>query len=104
MDVANVNEALRETWQDIDEGADMVMVKPAGPFLDVIARVKQDTGYPLAAYQVSGEYAMIHAAADRGWIDLDRAMMESLIGIRRAGADVIISYFAGAAAKLLRDR
>ena len=104
MDVANVNEALRETWQDIDEGADMVMVKPAGPFLDVIARVKQDTGYPLAAYQVSGEYAMIHAAADRGWIDLDRAMMESLIGIRRAGADVIISSFAGAAAKLLRDR
>jgi porphobilinogen synthase len=102
MDVSNVNEALRETWQDIDEGADMVMVKPAGPFLDVIARVKQDTGYPLAAYQVSGEYAMIHAAAERGWIDLDRAMMESLIGIRRAGADVIISYFAKDAASLLK--
>jgi len=102
MDVSNVNEALRETWQDIDEGADMVMVKPAGPFLDVIARVKQDTGYPLAAYQVSGEYAMIHAAAERGWIDLERAMMESLTGIRRAGADVVISYFAVQAAKLLK--
>jgi porphobilinogen synthase len=102
MDVSNVDEALRETWQDIDEGADMVMVKPAGPFLDVIARVKQDTGYPLAAYQVSGEYAMIHAAAERGWIDLDRAMMESLIGIRRAGADVVITYFAQRAAALLK--
>jgi porphobilinogen synthase len=102
MDVANVEEALRETWQDIDEGADMVMVKPAGPFLDVIARVKEETGYPLAAYQVSGEYAMIQSAAERGWIDLDRAMMESLIGIRRAGADVVISYFASQAAVLLK--
>ncbi|HET9797950.1 MAG TPA: porphobilinogen synthase, partial [Gemmatimonadaceae bacterium] len=70
----------------------------------VIARVKQETGYPLAAYQVSGEYAMIQSAAERGWIDLDRAMMESLIGIRRAGADVVITYFAKAAANLLRDR
>ena len=104
MDAANIEEALRETWQDIEEGADMVMVKPAGPFLDVIARVKQETGYPLAAYQVSGEYAMIHAAADRGWIDRDRAMMESLIGIRRAGADVIITYFAVAAAKALKAK
>ena len=102
MDVANVHEALRETWQDIEEGADMVMVKPAGPFLDVISRVKQETGYPLAAYQVSGEFAMIQAAAERGWIDRDRAMMESLIGIRRAGADVVISYFAKDAARLLR--
>jgi porphobilinogen synthase len=102
MDIANVEEALRETWQDIDEGADMVMVKPAGPFLDVISRVKQETGYPLAAYQVSGEYAMIQSAAERGWIDLDRAMMESLIGIRRAGADVVISYFAVQAAKRLK--
>jgi porphobilinogen synthase len=102
MDVANLEEALRETWQDIEEGADMVMVKPAGPFLDVIARVKQETGYPLAAYQVSGEYAMIQAAAERGWIDLERAMMESLIGIRRAGADVVISYFAKDAALLLK--
>jgi len=82
----------------------MVMVKPAGPFLDVIARVKEETGYPLAAYQVSGEYAMIQAAAERGWIERDRAMMESLIGIRRAGADVVITYFARDAAKLLRDR
>jgi len=102
MDVANIEEALRETWQDIDEGADMVMVKPAGPFLDVIARVKQETGYPLAAYQVSGEFAMIQSAAERGWIERDRAMMESLIGIRRAGADVVITYFARAAALLLR--
>ena len=104
MDVANLEEAVRETWQDIEEGADMVMVKPAGPFLDVIARVKQETGYPLAAYQVSGEYAMIQSAAERGWIDRERAMMESLIGIRRAGADVVVTYFATAAAKLLRDR
>jgi porphobilinogen synthase len=102
MDPANVDEALRETWQDIEEGADMVMVKPAGPFLDVVARVKRETGYPLAAYQVSGEYAMIQAAAERGWIDRERAMMESLIGIRRAGADVVITYFAREAAMLLR--
>ncbi len=102
MDVANSDEALRETWLDIEEGADLVMVKPAGPFLDIIHRVKAETGYPLAAYQVSGEYAMIHAAAERGWIDLERAMMESLIGIRRAGADMIITYFARQAAHLLR--
>jgi len=104
MDVANANEALREAKQDIEEGADMVMVKPAGPFLDIVSRVKAETGYPLAAYQVSGEFAMIHAAAERGWIDLERAMMESLIGIRRAGADVIITYFAREAAHLLNDR
>jgi porphobilinogen synthase len=103
MDVANADEALRETWLDIEEGADMVMVKPAGPFLDIISHVKAETGYPLAAYQVSGEYAMIHAAAERGWIELERAMMESLIGIRRAGADVIITYFAHQAAQLLRS-
>ena len=72
----------------------MVMVKPAGPYLDVIARVKPETGYPVAAYQVSGEYAMIQAAAERGWIDRERVMMESLLGIRRAGADIIITYFA----------
>ena len=101
MDVANSDEALRETAMDIAEGADMVMVKPAGPFLDVIARVKSETGYPLAAYQVSGEFAMIHAAAQRGWIDLERAMMESLIGMRRAGADVLITYFATDAARVL---
>jgi porphobilinogen synthase len=101
MDPANVNEALRETWQDIEEGADLVMVKPAGPFLDVIARVKEETGYPVAAYQVSGEYAMIQAAAERGWIDRERAMLESLTGIRRAGADVIVTYFAADAARVL---
>jgi porphobilinogen synthase len=102
MDAGNADEALREVWQDIEEGADMVMVKPAGPFLDVVARVKSETGYPLAAYQVSGEFAMIQAAAERGWIDRDRAMMESLLGIRRAGADMIITYFAVDAARVLR--
>ena len=101
MDVANANEALREVRQDIEEGADMVMVKPAGPFLDIISRVKMETGYPLVAYQVSGEYAMIHAAAERGWIDLERAMLESLVGIRRAGADVVITYFARQASRVL---
>jgi porphobilinogen synthase len=101
MDPGNVDEALREVWQDIDEGADMGMVKPAGPYLDVIARVKGETGYPLAAYQVSGEFAMIQAAAERGWIDGERAMMESLLAIRRAGADMIITYFAVTAARYL---
>ena len=103
MDSANSDEALREVMLDIEEGADMVMVKPAGPFLDIIHRVKTETGYPVAAYQVSGEYAMIHAAADRGWIDRERVMMDSLLGIRRAGADVIITYFARDAARLLRS-
>jgi porphobilinogen synthase len=93
MDAANSDEAMREVLLDIDEGADMVMVKPAGPFLDIIHRVKAETGYPVAAYQVSGEFAMIQAAAERGWIDRERAMMESLLGIRRAGADVINTYF-----------
>jgi len=102
MDAGNADEAIREVLLDIDEGADMVMVKPAGPFLDIIRRVKSETGYPVAAYQVSGEYAMIHAAAERGWIDRERVMMDSLLGIRRAGADVIITYFAREAAKLLR--
>lgn len=102
MDASNAAEALREVALDIDEGADMVMVKPAGPFLDIIRQVKDDTGYPVAAYQVSGEYAMIQAAADRGWIDRERVMMDSLLGIRRAGADIIITYFAREAAALLR--
>jgi porphobilinogen synthase len=101
MDAANGEEALRETWLDIEEGADIVMVKPAGPYLDVIARVKMETGHPVAAYQVSGEFAMIQAAAERGWIDRERVMMESLLGIRRAGADVIITYFAAEAARLI---
>ena len=103
MDAANADEALREVFADIDEGADIVMVKPAGPFLDVIARVKSETRFPLAAYQVSSEYAMIQAAAERGWVDGDRAMMESLLGIRRAGADVIITYFARRAAALIES-
>jgi porphobilinogen synthase len=104
MDASNSDEALREVRADIEEGADMVMVKPAGPFLDVIARVKRETsGVPLAAYQVSSEYAMIQAAAERGWVDADRAMMESLLGIRRAGADVIITYFARRAAGLINN-
>ena len=101
MDAANSDEAMREVWLDIEEGADAVMVKPAGPYLDIVARVKQETGYPVAAYQVSGEYAMILAAAERGWIDRERAMLESLMGIRRAGADFILTYFATEAARLL---
>jgi porphobilinogen synthase len=101
MDPANADEALREVRLDIEEGADAVMVKPAGPYLDVIARVKEGTGYPVAAYQVSGEYAMIRAAAERGWLDGERAMMESLLGIRRAGADMIVTYFATEAAERL---
>jgi porphobilinogen synthase len=101
MDPANGNEALREVRLDIEEGADAIMVKPAGPYLDVIARVKDDTGYPVAAYQVSGEYAMIKAAAERGWLDGERAMLESLLSIRRAGADFIVTYFATEAAQRL---
>jgi porphobilinogen synthase len=101
MDSANIDEAMREVWLDVEEGADMIMVKPAGPYLDVIQRVKEETGYPVVAYQVSGEYAMIKAAAERGWIDGERVMMESLIGIRRAGADVIITYFASEVARAL---
>jgi porphobilinogen synthase len=94
MDPANVEEALREVALDVEEGADMVMVKPALPYLDVIRRVKERFGYPVAAYQVSGEYAMIKAAAANGWIDEARAVDETLTAIRRAGADVIITYFA----------
>ena len=99
MDPGNAEEAMREVRADIEEGADAVMVKPAGPYLDIVSRVKAETGYPVAAYQVSGEYAMICAAADRGWIDKERVMMESLLGIRRAGADFIVTYFATDAAK-----
>jgi porphobilinogen synthase len=103
MDPGNVEEALREVELDIEEGADMVMVKPAGPYLDVIRRVKDAFGMPTAAYQVSGEYALIRAAGARGWIDEDRVVMESLIGIRRAGADLILTYFAKDAARRLRE-
>lgn len=101
MDPGNAAEALREVFADIEEGADAVMVKPAGPYLDIVTRVKDATGYPVAAYQVSGEYSMIRAAAERGWIDGERVMMESLLGIRRAGADFIVTYFAVEAARLL---
>ncbi len=101
MDPANVEEALRETALDIDEGADIVMVKPAMAYLDVIARVKAEFGLPTAAYHVSGEYAMLKAAAANGWIDETRAMMECLTSIRRAGADIIITYYAREAARLL---
>ncbi len=103
MDAANGDEALREVALDIAQGADAIMVKPAGPYLDIVRRVKDATGYPVAAYQVSGEYAMLCAAAERGWLDCDRAMMESLIGIRRAGADFILTYFATTAARLIRQ-
>lgn len=101
MDIANANEALREVETDIDEGADIVMVKPAGPYLDIIYRVKERFGMPTAAYQVSGEFAMIKAAGQNGWIDEERVMIESLIAIKRAGADMILTYFAKDVAKFL---
>ncbi len=101
MDPGNVDEGLREARLDIEEGADIIMVKPALPYLDVIYRVKQETGYPLAAYHVSGEYSMIKAAAERGWIDEARVMVEAVQSIRRAGADLVITYYAGELAKQL---
>ncbi|HVN87684.1 MAG TPA: porphobilinogen synthase [Candidatus Binatia bacterium] len=101
MDPPNADEALREVALDIDEGADIVMVKPALPYLDLIWRVKQEFGYPVAAYNVSGEYAMIKAAAANGWLDEERVMMETLTAIRRAGADLILTYFAKDAARVL---
>jgi porphobilinogen synthase len=104
MDPANVLEALREVELDLEEGADIVMVKPALAYLDVIARVKGQFGVPTAAYHVSGEYAMVKAAARNGWLDEHRAMMESLTSIHRAGADIIITYYAREAARSLRSR
>ena len=101
MDPANGVEAMREIALDIDEGADIVMVKPALPYLDVISRAKSEFGLPLAAYSVSGEYAMIKAAGQLGWLDEKRAMLEALTSIRRAGADIVITYFAKDAARLL---
>ncbi len=101
MDGANIREAMREIEADIEEGADMIMVKPAMPYLDVIAAARERFELPLAAYQVSGEYAMIEAAARNGWIERDRVMMESLVSIRRAGASIILTYYAKDAAKLL---
>jgi porphobilinogen synthase len=101
MDPANVDEALREVQLDIEEGADIVMVKPALPYLDVLAKVKERFARPTAAYHVSGEYAMLKAAAERGWLDEPRVMMETLTSIRRAGADMIVTYYAREAARLL---
>jgi porphobilinogen synthase len=101
MDPANADEALREVALDVAEGADMVMVKPAVAYLDVLWRVKQAFGLPTAAYHVSGEYAMVKAAAERGWVDGERVMLELLTGIRRAGADLVVTYFAREAAPLL---
>jgi porphobilinogen synthase len=103
MDPGNVEEALREARLDIEEGVDLVMVKPALAYLDVIHRVKRETGYPVCAYHVSGEYAMIVAAAERGWIDGHRAQVEALTSIRRAGADLVISYYARQFARAYRD-
>ena len=101
MDPANVEEALREVALDLEEGADIVMVKPAIHYLDVITRIKDEFRYPTAAYHVSGEYAMLKAAAQNGWLDEDRAMLECLTSIKRAGADIVITYYARAAARLL---
>ena len=103
MDAANLEEAVRESLLDIEEGADIIMVKPALPFLDVIHAVKQETRFPLAAYNVSGEYAMIKAAAANGWLDEERAVMEAVTGIKRAGADLIITYHAKDIARWLQQ-
>jgi porphobilinogen synthase len=103
MDPANGEEALREVELDIEEGADVVMVKPAGAYLDIIHRVKTTFGLPTAAYQVSGEYALIKAAAEKGWIDEKRVAMESLLSIKRAGADMILTYFGKDVARWLEE-
>jgi porphobilinogen synthase len=101
MDPANGREAMREIMLDLEEGADMIMVKPAMPYLDILSEARRNFDVPLAAYQVSGEFSMIMAAVNNGWLDFERAMIESLTGIRRAGADFILTYFAKPAAKLL---
>jgi porphobilinogen synthase len=101
MDPANVDEAIREISLDVEEGADIIMIKPALPYLDVIRRAREEYDLPIAAYNVSGEFSMIKAAANLGWIDGEKAMMESLTSIKRAGADIILTYFAPEAAKLL---
>jgi porphobilinogen synthase len=103
MDPANTDEALREVELDIREGADIVMVKPALPYLDILRRVKDTFRMPTAAYQVSGEYSLIKAAAEKGWIDERRVALESLLGIKRAGADVILTYYAPEAARWLAE-
>ena len=102
MDPANSDEALREITLDVEEGADIIMIKPALPYLDIIRRAKEEFDLPVAAYNVSGEYSMIKAAAELGWLDGERTMMEALISIKRAGADIIITYFAQEAAKVLQ--
>ena len=102
QDVANAREAMEEIRQDIAEGADMVMVKPAMPYLDVIARARREVDVPIAAYHVSGEYAMVHAAAERGWLELEPVALEHTLAIKRAGADVILTYFTGMLAELLQ--
>lgn len=104
MDPANAREALHEIALDIEQGADIVMVKPAGAYLDIIRRASERVDRPLAAYQVSGEFAMLHAAAERGWLDLERSAMESLTAITRAGADILITYFAKQVAEWSRRR
>jgi porphobilinogen synthase len=101
MDGANAREAIREVEQDVLEGADLILMKPAMPYLDVLRTAKERFDLPIGAYQVSGEYSMLHAAFERGWLERDRAMMESLISIRRAGADFVVTYFAKDAARLL---
>ncbi len=103
MDPANADEALREAELDIAEGADMIMVKPGLPYLDILWRLKEAFHMPTFAYQVSGEYAMIMAAVQNGWLDRDRAVTESLVAFKRAGADGILTYFAPRAARLLKD-
>jgi porphobilinogen synthase len=102
MDPANTDEALREVALDIQEGADMIMVKPGLPYLDIVRRVKDTFSMPTFAYQVSGEYAMIMAAAQNGWVDGERAMMESLVAFKRAGCDGVLTYFAPRVAKKLK--
>jgi porphobilinogen synthase len=104
MDPANSDEALWETWLDICEGADMVMVKPALPYLDVVRRVKDSFGMPTAVYQVSGEYAMLKAAAAEGWLDERACVLETLTGMKRAGADAILTYYAVTAARWLAEK
>jgi porphobilinogen synthase len=104
MDPANVREAMREVALDVEEGADIIMVKPALAYLDIISEVRSEFDLPIAAYNVSGEYAMLKAAAEKGWIDHDRTMLETLLSIRRAGADMILTYHAKEAARLLRAR
>ena len=104
MDAANVREAVREAISDVEEGADALIVKPGLPYLDVIRAVREAVRVPVCAYQVSGEYSMLHAAAERGWLDLERAMWETTLGLRRAGADLVISYFARTLAERMGER